>query len=66
MEYGHTSHNTPVYASPLLGNDGQRHRRDAMHGVSTMNPPPTTNEMSKNKQNTQSTIVTDGNPVPAG
>jgi hypothetical protein len=37
MEYGGTAHNTPVYASSLLGNDGQRHRRDVARYVSTMN-----------------------------
>jgi hypothetical protein len=37
MEYGGTSHNRTVYASPLLGNDGQRRCRDVARYVSAMN-----------------------------
>jgi hypothetical protein len=38
MEYGGTAYNRTVYASPPLGNDGQRHRRDVARYVSTINP----------------------------
>jgi hypothetical protein len=34
MEYAQTAHNRSVYASPLLGNEGQRHRRDVARYVS--------------------------------
>jgi hypothetical protein len=36
MEYAPTAHNRSVYASPLLGNDGQRQRRDVARYVSTI------------------------------
>jgi hypothetical protein len=38
IKYGATSHNTPVYASSPVGNDGQLQRRDVARYVSTINP----------------------------
>jgi hypothetical protein len=38
MEYAPTSHNRSVYASPPVGNEGQRQRRDGARLVSTINP----------------------------